>query len=33
MREAVIVEAVRTPMGKQNGKLAGRTPSTCSPTC
>ena len=34
MREAVIVEAVRTPIGKRNGTLsAGARRSTCRPTC
>ena len=29
MRETVIVEAVRTPVGKRNGGLSGCTPPTC----
>ena len=35
MRDAVIVEAVRTPTGKRNGGLAGVQPSnrlSCGPT-
>ena len=33
MRDAVIVEAVRTPVGKRNGGCPGCTRSTCPRTC
>ena len=34
MSEVVIVDAVRTPVGKRNGSLAGTsTPTTCSAPC
>ena len=33
MREAVIVDAVRTPIGKRNGGLSACTPSTCPRSC
>ena len=32
-RDAVIVDAVRTPVGKRNGSLAKSTPWTFRPTC
>ena len=33
MRDAVIVRAVRTPVGKRGGGSPACTPSTCPPTC
>ena len=32
-RDAVIVDAVRTPVGKRNGALAGVHPVDLRPTC